>query len=99
MGALTDLWKSERGLLAVAIIIAATVLTAMGTMSITTWQETVVGVFGLYAVSKGATGVATVIRDGRIRTAAISAIGTNSGLSQETKSAAVTDVVATEVKS
>ena len=34
MGALTDLWRSERGLLAVLIIIAASVLAGLGSMPV-----------------------------------------------------------------
>ena len=60
VGALSDLWNSERGLLAAVIIVAATVLCALGRMPVSTWQETVVGVYGVYAVSKGATGVAQI---------------------------------------
>ncbi len=61
---IVDIWKSERGFLALAIVVAATVLTAMGTMTVTVWQETILGVYGFYAVSKGATGVAAIIKGG-----------------------------------
>lgn len=64
MGAFTDLWKSERGLLALSIIVAATVLTALGQMTVPDWKEIVIGVYGVYAVSKGATGVAQIWKGG-----------------------------------
>jgi uncharacterized transporter YbjL len=61
MGALTDLWKSERGLLAVLIIIAATVLTAVGQMTIDMWKEITLWIFGLYAGSKTVTGAVAML--------------------------------------
>jgi len=61
MGAITDLWKSERGLLAVLIIIAATVLTALGRMEITMWKEMSVWIFGLYAAGKTVTGAVDML--------------------------------------
>lgn len=96
MGALTDLWKSERGLLALAIIICATVLLALDKISVSDWKEINIAVYGVYGVSKGATGVAAIVRDRHIRTAAISAIKINPALSDEAKNKAVADVAAQE---
>lgn len=58
MQALTDLLKSERGLLGLALLIAATVLTALGHMSIDQWQTFSMVVFGTYVAGKTASGVA-----------------------------------------
>ncbi len=56
MGALTDLWKSERGLFALVLIIAATVLTALGHMTIDAWQDFALYIFGIYVTGKTVTG-------------------------------------------
>lgn len=56
MGALTDLWKSERGLIAALLIVAATVLAAMGQMTFAEWREYTLYIFGTYAVAKTVTG-------------------------------------------
>jgi len=61
MGAIADLWKSERGLIAVLLIIGATVLTALGDMTVAEWREFTVWIFGLYAGAKTITGVAALI--------------------------------------
>jgi hypothetical protein len=58
MQALTDLFKSERGLLGLALLVAATVLTALGHMSIDQWQTFSMVVFGTYVAGKTASGVA-----------------------------------------
>lgn len=60
MGALANIWNSERGIVAVALIIAATVLTALGHMTIGAWQDHSVEVFGLYAGSKTITGAVSL---------------------------------------
>ncbi|MGH7179221.1 MAG: hypothetical protein ACREJC_17725 [Tepidisphaeraceae bacterium] len=62
MGAITDLWKSERGILAVAIIIAATVLAALSMMSVADWQTFVTGIFITYAGSKTVTGTVAILK-------------------------------------
>ena len=56
MGAITDLWKSERGLIAALLIIAATVLAAMGHMTFAEWREYTLYIFGTYAALKTVTG-------------------------------------------
>lgn len=61
MGAITDLWKSERGLLAVLLVVGATVLTALGHMTVAEWRDYTVWIFGIYAGAKTATGVAEVV--------------------------------------
>lgn len=62
MGAITDLWKSERGLLAVLIIVAATVLTALSKMTISDWQTFVTGIFITYAAGKTVTGAVAILK-------------------------------------
>lgn len=61
MGAIADFWKSERGLLAVLLVIGATILTALGQMSIAEWREYTLWIFGLYAGLKTVTSTAELI--------------------------------------
>lgn len=56
MGALSDLWKSERGLVAIALIIAATVLTAISIMTVDAWYKFTLIIYGTYAAAKTTTG-------------------------------------------
>lgn len=62
MGALADLWRSERGFLFLAIIIASSVLAGIGVLPIADWKDIVIGTFGLYVFGKSATGVAAIIK-------------------------------------
>jgi hypothetical protein len=62
MGALTDLWKSERGLLAVLIIVAASVFVGLDKMTVADWQTFVLGIFIAYAAGKTATGVTAILK-------------------------------------
>lgn len=62
--ALTDLWRSERGLLCLVIILAATVLAALGKLPIAGWTDFITYVFGTYVVGKTATGVVQVLKSG-----------------------------------
>jgi len=55
MGAISDLWKSERGLFAIALVIGATVLAAMAIMSVDQWIDYTKWIFGIYAGSKAIT--------------------------------------------
>lgn len=52
MGALKDLWQSERGLVAIAIIAATTVLFALGKLTEAMWLEQTKWVFVTYAAAK-----------------------------------------------
>lgn len=56
MGALSDLWKSERGLVGFAIIAAATVLFALGRLSSEQWTSIVQWTFASYVAGKSITG-------------------------------------------
>ena len=67
MGAITDLLGSERGLFAILLIIGATVLTAMGKMTVDSWQSFAQIIFGTYVAGKTAssvTGLLTARRAG-----------------------------------
>lgn len=54
MGAL-DILKSERGLAFIAVLLAATVLTALGHLPSTEWKEMTLYVFGAYVAGKSVT--------------------------------------------
>ena len=62
MGAITDLWKSERGLLCLAIIVASTVLVVQGTLSVDDWKQLIMVIFGTYVAGKTASSVAEIIK-------------------------------------
>lgn len=62
MNALKDLFASERGLLAVALIAAATVLAALGHMSEAAWREFAVWIFGIYVGGKSLTSAALALK-------------------------------------
>ena len=62
MGAITDLWKSERGLLAVVLSVAATVLAGLDRMTVDAWREFSLYVFGIYATGKTLTGAVAIMR-------------------------------------
>lgn len=64
MGALTDLLKSERGFFALALVIASTVLTALGQMSIDMWKEFNLYIFGIYVTGKSLTGAVALFKGG-----------------------------------
>lgn len=56
MGALKDLWQSERGLVAIALIAATTVMTFTGRMTVEQWLEYTKWIFAMYAAAKTVTG-------------------------------------------
>lgn len=55
MGALSDLWKSERGLVGLAIILATTVLFALGRISSEQWTTIIQWTFATYVAGKSVT--------------------------------------------
>lgn len=61
MGAFTNLWNSEKGLAGGLLIIAATVLTALGHMTIDAWVDYTKWIFGIFVAGKTAQGVAALI--------------------------------------
>ena len=56
MGALLDLWKSERGIVAVALIAAATTLCVLGVIPVDQWLDYTKWIFVTYAAAKTVTG-------------------------------------------
>lgn len=62
MGAITDLWKSERGLMAVLIILAASILAGLDKMPVADWQAFVTGIFITYTAGKTVTGAAAIMK-------------------------------------
>jgi len=52
---------SEKGILALALLIAATVLTALGKMSLAEWQDYSIWIFGIYTGGKAIQGAASAI--------------------------------------
>jgi hypothetical protein len=64
MGALTDLWKSERGLLAVLLVISAGVLAGLGYMTTPEWTEFAKWIFITYTAGKTVTGAIQIAKRG-----------------------------------
>jgi hypothetical protein len=56
MGAILDLWKSERGIVAVALIAAATMLCGLGVIAVDQWLDYTKWIFVTYAAAKTVTG-------------------------------------------
>lgn len=61
MGAITDLWKSERGLLALAILVSATVLEGIGHLTSDQWIELVKWVAAFYVGGKTLSSIAETV--------------------------------------
>ena len=64
MGAITDLWKSERGLLAVLLVVTAGVLAGLGYMSTADWTEFAKWIFITYTAGKTVTGAFQIAKGG-----------------------------------
>jgi hypothetical protein len=62
MGALATYWKSERGLLAILLVLGATALTWLGDMTIEQWLDYTKWIFGFYAGSKTLTGAVGLLK-------------------------------------
>jgi hypothetical protein len=62
MGALIDLWKSERGLVAIALIAACTVLCVVNRITVDQWLEYTKFVFVAYAAAKTVTATAAILK-------------------------------------
>lgn len=56
MGAIKDLWQSERGIVTIALIVACTVLCATSVISTEQWLEYTKWVFVTYVAAKTVTG-------------------------------------------
>lgn len=68
MGAIKDLWQSERGLVAVLLIVACTVLAAVGKITVDGWTEYTKWIFVAYAAAKTVTGTAAVLKSQPVAT-------------------------------
>lgn len=73
MGAITNLWRSERGILAVLLVISATVLASLNRMSIDAWRDFSLYVFGIYATTRTVTGAVDLVVTAKRDSAAASA--------------------------
>jgi hypothetical protein len=60
MGAIKDLWQSERGIVTIALIAACTVLCVTSSLTVEQWLEYTKWVFITYAAAKTVTGVAAM---------------------------------------
>lgn len=61
MGAFADLFNSERGLLTILLVIASTVLCAIGKLDVTDWTTYTKWALLIYTTGKTVTGVASSI--------------------------------------
>ena len=64
LGAIGDLWKSERGLLAVLLVITAAILAGLGNMTTTEWTDFSKWIFITYAAGKTVTGAFQIAKGG-----------------------------------
>lgn len=64
MGAITDIWKSERGLLAVLLVVTAGVLAGLGYMTTQEWTEFAKWIFVTYTAGKTVTGAFQIAKGG-----------------------------------
>ena len=62
MGAIKDLWQSERGLLMVALVAAATTLTALGIITPAQWLNYSQWLFVTYVTGKTVTGAVAIAK-------------------------------------
>ena len=60
MGALTDLWKSERGLLTALILIAAGILAGLAVLTADQWMDFTKFIFVTYVSGKTVTGAVQI---------------------------------------
>lgn len=62
MGAISDLWKSERGLVAITLILAISVLTALGSFTNLQWLDYTQWLATVYIGSKTVTGAVQLLK-------------------------------------
>lgn len=62
MGALADLWKSERGLVAVALIAAVTTMFGLGHLTAAAWVDYTKWIFVAYVGGKTITGAVAIAK-------------------------------------
>lgn len=75
MGAITDLWKSERGLLAVLLVAAAGTLAGLGHMTTPQWTEFAQWIFVTYTAGKTVTGAIEIAKGTTVPATAMSPLG------------------------
>lgn len=61
MGAITDIWKSERGLITVTLIAAATVLCGFAIIPVQQWLDYTKWIFVTYVAAKTVTGAVGIV--------------------------------------
>jgi hypothetical protein len=61
MGAIADLWSSEKGVIAILLLVGATVLTALGRIDAQAWRDYTTWIFGVYASTKTLTSVGLAV--------------------------------------
>lgn len=64
MGAISDLWKSERGLLAILLVLTAGVLAGLGYMTTIEWTDFAKWIFVTYTAGKTVTGAFQIAKGG-----------------------------------
>lgn len=64
LGAIGDIWKSERGLLAVLLVATAAILAGLGNMTSTEWTDFSKWIFITYAAGKTVTGAFSIAKGG-----------------------------------
>ena len=89
MGALTDLWKSERGLLTALILIAAGILAGLSVLTADQWMDFTKFIFVTYVGGKTVTGAVAILKGSKADAAVDGAL----------VQVATTEAPATEVKS
>lgn len=62
MGALKDLWSSERGLVALGLIAACTVMSGIGHLTVDQWLEYTKWIFITYVAGKSLTGAVQIAK-------------------------------------
>jgi hypothetical protein len=67
MGALTDLWKSERGLLTALILIAAGILAGLAVLTADQWMDFTKFIFVTYVSGKTVTGTVQILRGSAVQ--------------------------------
>lgn len=64
MGALANFWNSERGLFAIVLVIAATVMACIGVIDFEAWERIVKWISGFYIGGKTLTGAIVALKNG-----------------------------------
>lgn len=62
MGALTNFWNSERGLFAIVLVLAVTVMACIGTIDFDAWERVIKWISGFYIGGKTITGAVVALK-------------------------------------